>query len=175
MNKTDNGVNSLDDIDYQLWVILDHLRYMIFKARRKELARYGVTPEQAQILYALGRISSLTINQMVEYTQHEHHSISTLINRMVIKGMVSKARIPGKGKKLYITITEKGQELLEKMSRDSISKVFTCLSEKEKQEILAHMSRLLISSYRAIGQERIPLCISELNLSVAPDDPNQPQ
>lgn len=165
-----NDMDIGDDIDYQLWVTLDHLRYMIFKARRKELTRYSITPEQAQLLYTLGRISPLTINQMVKYSQHEHHSVSTLINRMVNKGLVNKSRVSGKGKTLYITLTEKGQKLLEVMSRESFSQVFTCLTEEDKQELINYFNRLLISSYKALGKEHKPLCLGEINLTTNPDE-----
>ncbi len=162
MNERHNKEGTSNDVDYQLWVMLDHLRYMIFKARRKELSGYDITPEQAQLLYSLSRINSLTINQLVEYTQHRHHSISTLINRMVNKGLVCKTKIPGKGKKLDISITEEGRKLLGAMSRDSFSKIFTCLSEEEKTEMITYMSRILVSSYRELGKQDAPLCINEL-------------
>jgi DNA-binding MarR family transcriptional regulator len=142
---------------------------MIFKARRKELAGYNITPEQAQILYVLGRMNSLTLNNLVDYTQHQHHSISTLINRMAKKGLVSKTRISDKGRKLNISITEKGQELLGIMSRESFSKVFACLSEEEKQEMTTYICRLLTSSYKALGKYYAPLCISELYVALAQD------
>jgi DNA-binding MarR family transcriptional regulator len=172
MNQKKNEENLGNDIDYQLWIMLDHLRYMIFKARRKELARHHITPEQAEILYNLGRINSLTINKLVEYTQHEHHSISTLINRMVNNGLVRKARIPGKGKTLHISITEKGQELRGIMSRDSFGNIFTCLSVEDKQEMIAYMSRLLVSSYKELGKENTPLRLSESNPALIPDSHN---
>jgi DNA-binding MarR family transcriptional regulator len=166
MQQKNNKENISNDIDYQLWVMLDHLRYMIFKARKIELARYNISPEQAQILYTLGRINSLTINEMVAYTQHEHHSISTLINRMAKKGLVNKVSIPGKGRRLKIVITEKGRETLGTMSRDSFGKIFACLSVEDKQEMIVHLCRLIVSSYRALGKEYTPLCIRELELAV---------
>jgi len=156
MNRRTN--EELNDNDYQLWIMLDHLRYMIFKARKKELARYNITPEQAHILYILHRNSdSSTINQMMDSTQRQHHSISTLINRMTAKGLVSKIKIPGKGRRLNIMITKKGQDLLRTMTRDSFGKIFSCLSEEDKQEMIAHLCRLIVSSYKALGKQYKPL------------------
>ncbi|MBN2074276.1 MAG: MarR family transcriptional regulator [Dehalococcoidales bacterium] len=165
MDQEKNEESLLNDIDYQLWITLDHLRYMIFKTRRQELSKYNITPEQAQVLYNLGQFSSLTLNKLVEYTQHQHHSISTLINRMVKKGLVSKTKIPGKGKKLEISISEQGQEVLDTIRRDTFGTIFACLSEEDKKEMINYMSRLLISSYKELGKEITPLCI--LNSSIA--------
>ena len=167
MNQRNNEENLLNDNDYQLWIMLDHIRYMIFRARKMELARYNITPEQAHILYILHRSNdSLTINEMVERTQHQHHSISTLINRMTKKGLVSKIKIPDKGRKLRIVITKKGQDLLEIMTRDTLGKIFTCLSEEDKQEMVAHLCRLIVSSYKALGKEYKPLPMYEPDFTI---------
>lgn len=170
-----NEANLTSDIDYQLWILLDHLRYMIFKARKRELARYEMTPEQAQILLTLGRSDSFTINQLVEYTQHLHHSVSTMINRMEKKGLVSKMKIPGKGRKLNIKLTEKGHELLRKMARDSFGRILICLSEDEKKVMIDYLSRLMISSYKVLGRDHTPLCIEELEQILNPHDSNLPE
>lgn len=157
MNERTIGENHSNDNDYQLWIMLDHLRYMIFKSRKKELTQYNITPQQAHILYILQRSGdSITIDEMVESTQHQHHSISTLVDRMTKKGLVSKIRIPGKGRRLNIVITEKGQDLLKVMTRDCLRKIFSCLSEEDKQEMIAHLCRLIVSSYKALGKEYKP-------------------
>jgi DNA-binding MarR family transcriptional regulator len=173
--RTNNQTNLTRDIDYQLWIMLDHLRYMIFKARKRELGKYDITPEQAQILLALGRTDSLTINQLVEYTQHLHHSISTLLNRMEKKGLISKTKIPGKGRKLNIEISGKGQELLNTMTRDSFSRIFTCLSDNEKRSMIDYLCRLTVNSYQALGKEHTPLYVGELEDILNGINPDLPQ
>ncbi|MBN2240551.1 MAG: MarR family transcriptional regulator [Dehalococcoidales bacterium] len=153
MDKKNKEKPVSNDPDYQLWVNLDHLRYMVFKARKQELAQYDITPEQALILCVLNdNNNSLTMNKMVEYTQHQHHSISTLINRMEKKGLVLKEKF-AKGRKLNIVITEKGQELIQMMERESFNRIFACLSDNEKKEMQAYLCRLIVSSYKALGQE----------------------
>jgi len=160
MNQRTN--EELNDNDYQLWITLDHLRYMIFRARKMELARYNITPEQARILYILHRSGdSITINQMMDSTQRQHHSISTLIDRMMAKGLVRKVKIPGKGRRLNIVITKKGQDLIKTMTRDSFTKIFSCLSEEDKQEMIARLCRLIVSAYQALGIEYKPLPVSD--------------
>ena len=167
MNQGTIEENRLNDNDYQLWIMLDHLRYMIFRARKIELTRCNITPQQAHILYILNRSGdSTTIDEMVEYTQHQHHSISTLINRMTKNGLVSKIKIPGKGRRLNIVITEKGQDLLKTMTRDSLRKIFSCLLEEDKQEMIAHLCRLIVSAYRALGKEYKPPPVYEPDLTI---------
>ena len=168
MNQRNNKENLSNDNDYQLWIMLDQLRYMIFRSRKMELARYNITPQQAHILYILNLSGdSTTIDEIVEYTQHQHHSISTLINRMTKKGLVNKIKILGKGRKLDIVITEKGQDLSRIMTRDSVRKIFSCFSEEDKHEIIAYLCKLTVSSYKAIGKEYKPLPVPELDFTVA--------
>jgi DNA-binding MarR family transcriptional regulator len=158
MNQGTKTEGLLTDSNYQLWIMLEHLRYMIFRARKKELARSNITPEQAHILYILHcNGDRITIGQMMDSTQRQHHSISTLINRMTAKGLVNKIRIPGKGRRLNIEMTEKGQYLLETMSGDSFSKIFSCLSEEDKKVMIAQLRRLMLSSYKALGKQCKPL------------------
>jgi DNA-binding MarR family transcriptional regulator len=76
---------------------------------------------------------------------------------MAVKGLVSKIKIPGKGRRLNIVITEKGQDLLETMTRDSFGKIFSCLSEEDKHEMIAHLGQLMVSSYKALGKKCKPL------------------
>ena len=38
------------DEDFKLWRFLDHTRYAISRVRELELARFGLTPEQAYVL-----------------------------------------------------------------------------------------------------------------------------
>ena len=37
-------------VDFPLWRLLDHTRYMIFRDREMELSEFGLTPEQAFVL-----------------------------------------------------------------------------------------------------------------------------
>jgi DNA-binding MarR family transcriptional regulator len=164
MNKQNSDEqNPVYESDYQLWVMMDHLRYLIFLARREELAGYGITPEQANILYVLrSNENSCTINEIMDYTQRKHNSISTLVNRMEKKGLVNKKKA-SKGRKLNIELTVKGQELIKKMKRDSFSQIFECLSEEDKQVLIAYLCRLINTSYTVAGKTCTPLHIDMLD------------
>ncbi len=43
----------LSDQDYYLWMLLIYVRRGILKLREKELYQYGITPEQAGILFCI--------------------------------------------------------------------------------------------------------------------------
>ena len=79
------------DTDFRLWRLLDHTRFVISRSREKELARFGMTPEQAHVLDILHQSGGkATIQEIVNITMRQHHSISTLVGRRAKQGPVKK-------------------------------------------------------------------------------------
>ena len=151
---TENAVIDLQraDFDFPLWRLLDHTRYMIFRSREKELADFNLTPEQAfvlDIIYASG--GATTINRIVEMSQHRHNSISALINRMVRQGLVRKNRTRKDKRAFRIVSTLKGEDLLKKVPRSSVSRNLSCLNPAEKKLLASLLTRLLVNSYDVAG------------------------
>ncbi len=140
------------DVDFPLWRLLDHTRYMIFRMRERELAGFSLTPEQAfvlDIIHASG--GSTTINRIVEMSQHRHNSISALINRMAKQGLLKKNRTRRDKRAFRIVSTAKGEELLGRASRGSVHDAFSCLELGEKRQLEALLNRLMVSAYSASG------------------------
>ncbi len=143
--------------DFGLWRLLDHTRFMIARAREMELAKFNLTPEQSHVLYILSQKGGTsTINEIVEITMRQHHSISTLINRMTRQGLVKKIRNPNDYRKYDVVATEKGQNLIKKVTQESINMTFTCLSEQDKKELETHLRCLLGRAYSLQGKELRP-------------------
>src|SRR4030042_1661058 len=121
------------DVDFNLWRFLNHTAFMINRSRQKELAQYGVTLEQAQVLDILHQGRGMaTISDIVNITLRQHHSISTLVSRMAMQGLVKKVRNASDARPYNVTITEKGRALFRAITRDSITEIFSCLSERDR-------------------------------------------
>jgi DNA-binding MarR family transcriptional regulator len=133
------------------WVLLDFTRFAIGKLRDTELATLGLTPEQTAILKILNSHNgSSTISDISEYWMRQHHSVSTLINRMAKQGMVEKIKHP-KQKEFQILITSKGRELHNKLSQKSLDEVFSNLSEEDLQKLSQLLQLLLIKARKMAG------------------------
>ncbi|MCJ7604782.1 MAG: MarR family transcriptional regulator [Dehalococcoidales bacterium] len=153
MNKNSEIGNNLGDADFKLWRPLDHTWFMVGRSRGKELARFGLTPEQSHVLDILAMNGgSITINEIVNITQRQHHSISTLITRMTRQGLVLKTKNARDFRKWDVTVTEKGQKLFERLTRDSIKEICSCLSTEDKAELNASLRQLLVKAYEVLGQ-----------------------
>ena len=139
---------------FRLWKLLDHTKFMIGRLREMELARFGLTPEQVHVMDIISQNGgTTTINEIVELTMRQHHSISTLINRMTRQELVNKIKTTDDKRIFKVVITEKGQTLLRKVSRDSIINTFISLTEEEKIDLDTNLRKLLIKAYDLLGKE----------------------
>ena len=155
-NYTSEGGDPHYDI-FRLWRVLDLTRFLIARLREQELARFNITPEQAYVLDILadGEGSS-TINEIVKITARRHHSISTLIRRMIDQGLVSRSTNTIDRRKLDIYITEKGRRLYNNITRDSIIEVFSCLDKTRRTQMEQGLLQLLRSAHIATDNKYKP-------------------
>ncbi len=143
-----------DDASFGLWRLLYHTAFVINRSRQKELAQYGVTPEQAHVLDILYQSrGTATIQDIVNITMRQHHSISTLISRMAAQGLAKKVRSPTDARQYNVVITEKGERLFRTITRQSITDIFSCLSEPDRQALDDRLKKLLKKAYQAVEKE----------------------
>lgn len=151
-----------DNEDFRLWRILDHTRFMIGRSREKEVARFGLTPEQARMLDILATNGgTVTINEIVNITQRQHNSISTLITRMCRQGLVKKIKDTRDYRRWDIIITEKGQKLFEQIPRDSVTEILSCLSPEAKKDLKSILQQAQIKAYEVLGMTYHPNILSD--------------
>ncbi len=149
------------DEDFKLWRFLDHTRYVISRVRELELAKFGLTPEQSYVLDLLNdRGGSTTMNDIMDMTLRQHHTISTLVDRMVKHGMIEKKRSATDKRKYTIVLTRNGRELFQKVTRESTVMAFSTLSKEEKRVLSAFLKRLMAKAYELNGKQ----------FNVAPED-----
>jgi DNA-binding MarR family transcriptional regulator len=102
---------SLAEFRYQLRVFL-HFSEQAARA-------VGLEPQQHQLLLALkglpqGRLA--TVSELAERLQIQHHSTVELINRMVDRGLLVRSRDESDQRKVIISLTPYGDEVLRKLT-----------------------------------------------------------
>ena len=135
--------------EFIAWLLLDHTKFSISRLRDIELSKLGVTPEQAAILQLLAHGKS-TIANIEESWMRKPHSISALITRMTKQGLVQKKKYP-KRKTIEISITEKGMNVHDKLTFESINMVFSALSQDDLQKLSQYLKLLYIRSRGLLG------------------------
>ncbi len=83
--------------------------------------------------------------------------VTTITNKLMAKGLIKKASHPVDKRRLSLTVTERGVELLDRLAptQTQVNDVqFDCLSAREFHQLLDMMQRLVESSDRAVALQR---------------------
>jgi DNA-binding MarR family transcriptional regulator len=142
--------------NHELWTLLDSAHFAISRVRLLEIAQYGLTREQAQILYIINtKGGSATVNQISEFSMRQLHSISSLISRMVEAGLVKKVK-SSREKVFRVVMTRKGEEKYNKLTRESIDLIFSVLQPEAKVRLTESLNELQKTARNLLGLDRKP-------------------
>jgi len=101
---------------------LAEFRYQLRRFLRfsEEAARaVGLEPQQHQLLLALKGLPAghaATVGELAERLQIHHHSAVELINRMVERDLIERSRDENDQRRVNISLTANGDEVLRKLS-----------------------------------------------------------
>lgn len=101
---------------------LAEFRYQLRRFLRfsEEAARaVGLEPQQHQLLLALKGLPGermATVGELAERLQIQHHSTVELIDRMVERNLLERSRDEKDQRRVIITLTQYGEEVLRKLS-----------------------------------------------------------
>ena len=125
--------------------------FAICKLREMELANFGLTVEQLSILHIVSEHGgATTIKVIIDETMRQPNSVYILLNKMVKMGLIHYRR-GSKSRSTLISITEKGESSLEKITNISLEEIFSVLREKDRIILLDLLSRLLARSRYLLG------------------------
>ena len=151
------------DEDQDLWLLFTHARYALFRAREKELQRYGISPEQASLLFMVQAMGNkATPSALSRSLLRQPHTISALTDRMVKRGLIKKVRDLDRKNLVRVVITEKGQKAYEQTTkRGPIHRVMNSLSQEEKKKFRQHLQKIYSKARQEIGMDKDQLPSSE--------------
>ena len=146
---------SYSDPDQDLWVFLTHTRYAIYRARERELQRYGISPEQVGILFIVQALESkATPSEISRFIMRQPHTVSALIDRMEEKGYVKKYHDLEKKNLVRVAITPKGTEAYESSrKRGPIHRIMGVLSEEERVQLKELLKKLQVQARHELGMD----------------------
>jgi MarR family transcriptional regulator, organic hydroperoxide resistance regulator len=154
---------STEDEDQDLWLLLTHTRYAVFRAREKELQRYGVSPEQVSLLFVVQALGNkATPAAISRHIIRQPHTVSALVDRMARRGLVKKVKDLDRKNLVRVVMTEKGKKTYElSTKRGPIHRIMNTLNEDEKKAFRDFLEKLLIKARKEIGLDRDELPPSE--------------
>jgi MarR family transcriptional regulator, organic hydroperoxide resistance regulator len=155
---------SAEDEDQDLWLLLTHARYAIFRAREKELQRYGVSPEQVGLLFVVQALGNkATPAALARHIIRQPHTVSALVDRMARRGLVKKVKDLDRKNLVRVVMTEKGKKTYDvSTKRGPIHRIFATMTTEEKRVFRKQLEKLLATARKEIGLDRDELPPSEV-------------
>lgn len=126
------------------WVKLFQTYAALERAREIELGKIGLTTAQAAVLFALKTATEpVTPAKLARWLYREQHTMSGLINRMEVQGLVRKTKDLERKNMVRVTLTKKGEEAFRRQTgaRATVN-VTTCLSKKELDVLMVCSDKL---------------------------------
>ncbi len=134
------------------WWEMSVTSLILQRAWGMELGQIGLTVPQALVLTMVaGATEPITPMKLSKLLHREPHTISALLSRMEVQGLVKKERNLERGNWVRVTLTKKGKEAYERLVlARRVRNVTECLS-KQELDALNKMNRTL----RAKGVEML--------------------
>jgi DNA-binding MarR family transcriptional regulator len=148
-----------------LWQLLARTDHLIAKARQKELRQFGLTMNDAIVLFTAIRLKRLaTPANISRQLFWEPHTTSVQLKAMEKKGLIRRAHDLGRRNMIRVELTDKGLEAYRESSRrKSTRKVMSSLSETEQLQMWD-----LLVSIRKMAMQELKI---ELTDPFPPSDP----
>jgi DNA-binding MarR family transcriptional regulator len=114
--------------DYQA---LAEFRYQLrrFTHFSEQKARtVGLEPQQHQLLLTVKGLPNgrkATVGEIAERLQIQHHSTVELIDRLVERGLVERRRDEEDHRRVLVSLTDLGEELLQRLSSTMLAELHT--------------------------------------------------
>ncbi len=123
-------------IDYDLWRLFSDAHRLISYASQKELDRYGISHEIVAILSAIYLLGdNIMPIELARKMRRKPQTITEIIRRMELKGLIQKNRDDNKKNMFRISLTKKGLTAFEKASQITVYNDILKIISGERREI----------------------------------------
>jgi MarR family transcriptional regulator, organic hydroperoxide resistance regulator len=138
------------DMDHDLYLLFSRARYLVFRAREKELQKYGMTPEQTQVLFvAKGLDGQVTPAEIARLFLLKRHTVSSMVARMEKMGYVKRVKDLKRKNMIRVTLTEKGQKYYElSLKREPIHRIMGVLNEKDRVHFIKCLRKIVVQAQK---------------------------
>lgn len=134
-------------LDEAIGYNIDHLSNLLRRHFIRALRRYGLTPEQWQVIAALRqRGGVLTQTEVARITARDRPTISRMLGRMARDGWIVRMPDPGDGRAFRIQLSERAEAEYEAILATlwaAFQPVFSALSPREEAIYLQLTKRLI--------------------------------
>ena len=138
--------------------VMDALRTLVRALRVSTRAverRIGISGAQLFVLQQLGARPAGSVNELAERTSTHQSSVSTVVSRLVQRGLAVRDPAPGDARRMEIAITPAGVELLRSAPRTAQARMVEALGRMPPERVAA-LAAGLGELVREAGLEALP-------------------
>ena len=134
----------IEDSDYDMWALIAQTRHILFKARKKELEEYKISPMKSAVLVKIQELADkATPTQIARVIVREPHSVSEILNRMEKDGLVERIKDPERKGRVRYTLTESGRKAYsQSVKRETIHAIISSLSAEDYRQLSTILKKL---------------------------------
>ncbi len=149
MSKTKDRVRNEDAIA-ELFPLIYNARDGLVKLAEQDSRKFKITLTQGRILYILSHEKrGMTQNELANILQRRYNSVSTLVARMVKKGLLRKTKNK-KDNQYYIYIIEKGKKINAQISTRGVVEVLQTLSTEEWDQLRSILIKIIKETHNVL-------------------------
>ena len=149
MNTKKDKTKSQDKIA-ELFPLIYSARDALVKLAEKDSRKYRITLTQTRILYILVHEKrGLTQNELSNILQRRFNSVSTLVSRMVKKGLLQKLK-NDLDNQYYVYLTDEGRKLDAQISTKGVVEVLQTLSAEEWNQLRYILIKIIKETRKAL-------------------------
>jgi DNA-binding MarR family transcriptional regulator len=129
--------------------VLDSIRRIVRALRessRKTERSVGLGAAQLFVLQRLAGAAPLSLNELAERTLTHQSSVSVVVSRLVRSGLVARRRAAADGRRVAITLTPTGREVLSRApaaAQDRLIGALGLLDVAARKDLARHLGRLV--------------------------------
>jgi DNA-binding MarR family transcriptional regulator len=118
-------------------------RFIVQEMSTKEME--GLAPSHGDILSALFEYSSLTMKDLAKKINKDKSTVTALVNKLLNLGYIERTRDIADSRIVYITLTEKGENLkgdFKEISDKLIERVYKDISKNEQEVLINILTKI---------------------------------
>lgn len=138
--------------------VLDSLRRIVQVLRessRRAEQQLGITGAQLFVLEKLAEVPSQSLNELAERTRTHQSSVSTVVGRLVERGLVMRQRSAGDARRLVLVLTARGRRVTANtpgVVQDRLIDTIEGLPPRSRKQ-LASLLRQVVSGLDAVERK----------------------
>jgi DNA-binding MarR family transcriptional regulator len=117
------------------WALYHQTYNLVYKCEEVTCSKVGLTPQKYMVLMAIRLIENpATVSDVAQWLDRNTNSVSLIVDRMKKEGLVTRSRSLGDRRTVRLSLTQKGQEMLDQASIpgwDLVQDMMSPLTEKE--------------------------------------------